>query len=116
VAMWVLTRNRPTGPRRGTTVLVLGAASVALGAGALAVHFWVAGTDATPVAVLMTRLAVFLVILAWAGLTVATYRAGRRYSARTYGAAAGLTILALATGGSVACMIPGVVASIGALG
>jgi uncharacterized membrane protein YdjX (TVP38/TMEM64 family) len=34
VAIWVLTRNRPTSPRRGTTVLVMGAASLLL----VAVH------------------------------------------------------------------------------
>jgi hypothetical protein len=113
--MWVLTRRRPTGPRRGTTVLVLGAVSVLIGVGALAVHFWVHVSGAVPPIVLLARLAALAAPLVWAGLTVAGYRAERREGVRTYGARAGLAILAVTTLGVVAAMLPGVLDSLAAV-
>jgi cytochrome bd-type quinol oxidase subunit 2 len=114
--MWVLTRRRPTGPRRGTTVLVLGAMSILLGCAALTLHFWVAGTEATETTVLLTRLAALLGPLVWAAFTVAAYRDERRHGDRTYGAKAGLAILTLATLGATAAMLPGVIDSFVAIG
>src|SRR5689334_2021535 len=97
--MWVLTRRRPTGPRRGTTTLILGAMSLPLAAIMLAAHFWVGSGNASAIAVLLVRVAVTLAPLGWAALTVAGYREERRAGVRTYGAKAGLALLALSTVG-----------------
>lgn len=112
MAIWVLTRNRPTGPRRGTTVLIMGAAALPFGGGALAAHFWIGGLDAAAWVVLLVRLVLAAGALAWAGLTVAAYREERRAGVRAYGARAGLAILGLVTAGVLAGMVPGVIDAI----
>jgi hypothetical protein len=114
--MWVLTRNRPTGPRRGTNVLILGAVSLLIGGGALVVHSWIGSTDAEPIIVVLVRIAAALVPLAWAALTVAGYREERRDGVRTYGATAGLILLAVFTFGAEAAMLPGLLDSMGRVG
>jgi hypothetical protein len=107
VAIWVLTRNRPTGPRRGTTVLVMGAASLLLGAAALAFHFAITTVDVGDVGVLIVRIATILAPLGWAALTVAVHREERREHVRTHGATAGLALLGVFTTGTVLAMLPG---------
>ena len=115
MAMWVLTRNRPTGPRRGTNVLILGSMSLLFGAGALVVHSWVGTSDWPPVAILITRIATFLVPLAWAGFTVAAHREEKRTGTRTYGAKIGLALLAVFTVGACGAMLSGLLDSISAV-
>src|SRR5689334_22140132 len=99
--MWVLTRNRPTGPRRGTAILILGAISVLLAGMMIAVHFWVASTNAGAVVVLLARIGALVVPLAWAAFVVAGYREERRAGVRTYAASAGLGLLVLGTVGGI---------------
>jgi len=96
-------------------VLVLGALSIPLGVAALLLHFWVVGTDAPAVVVLLARLAALLGPLVWAGLTVAGYRGERRQGEQMYGAKAGLVILTVVTLGMIAAMLPGVLDSFAAL-
>jgi hypothetical protein len=110
--MWVLTRNRPTGPRHGTTVLVMGFMSLLLAGGMLVAHFAIAAGDATPVIIVLVRVGALLFQLGWAAFTVAVYREERRSGVRTYAAKAGLAILTAVTVGAVAAMTPGLVDSI----
>ena len=114
MALWILTRG-PTGPRRGTTVLIRGAASVLIAFAAVVVHFWIRNTDASDSVVLLVRLAALLAPLVWAALVVAYYREERRVGTRTHGAKAGLVILTVATLGVVAAMLPGLIESLATL-
>ena len=94
-------------------LLILGAMSVLLAGIAIVVHFWV--QDASPMAVLLVRIAALLAPFGWAALVIAGYREERRAGVRTYGAKAGLALLAFATLGATAAMLPGLVDAVSRL-